>query len=459
MATRAAELRLAALGPAAGPAAVAGPGMAPATLFRVALALLIVGNLGILPLARVDATHSAAVLFNDLVVVGTVTLGLLAAARAGSQRVDGPGLLGLLFAALGAASALLAMPRFGISGSELLFSLAYLVRWLAYFGIYLVAINLLREADVERVWRALETAILAFAAFGILQALFLPGFAQMVEPHVGWDIQGHRLVSTFLDPNMAGALIDIGLLVVLARLSVGASSAWKAVVLLAALALTISRGSIGAFVAGGLVILAARGLSRRLLRIAALLLVLALPFVPALIEFAQTFRKFNLGYSAALKVPFWLHAIRVFLDHPVIGVGFNTYGYVQRSYGWAVHGVQRFGVDGGLLFIGVMTGLVGLALYAGMMVLVLRRCRRIWRDGSRGAQDQGLAIGVAAATVAIVVHSVFANSLIYPLIMEPLWVLWALTFALDRPAAVGARVPGAPVIVTAPRLSRASQAA
>ena len=52
---------------------------------------------------------------------------------------------------------------------------------------------------------------LAFAGFGIVQSAFLPNFAQRIYPdarlYLDWDPQGHRLVSTFLDPNFAGAFI------------------------------------------------------------------------------------------------------------------------------------------------------------------------------------------------------------------------------------------------------------
>jgi O-antigen ligase len=427
---------------------IVGPALRPASVIRAALFLLIVGNLGRVPIAGVG-TDGAPILFNDVVVLGVLAAGLLAGIRAGAWRIDAPGLLALAFAGVGGASAILAVPRFGLSGMELAYSLAYLARWLTYFGIYLVAINVLRKADVASVWGALEAMILVFAVFGIIQSLFIPGFAQVVQPEAGWDLQGRRLVSTFLDPNMAGGLIVIGLLVVAARTSAGAAvSPWKPVVLVTALVFTLSRGSLVAFVVGGVVILAARGLSRRLLRMVAVVAVLSLPFVPALLDFARTFNKFDVGASALDKLPLYLRAIAVFADHPVVGVGFNTYGFVQRSYGWEARGVLRFGTDGGLLFIAVMTGLVGLALYIAMMGLVVLRCRRIWRDQARNAEDRGLAIGVAAATAAIVVHSIFANSLLLPLIMEPLWVLWALTLVIAPPKRGRATVTRGPAVVS-----------
>ena len=323
MAILAADAPLSPLGISAPVRSIVGPTLRSATVIRVALLLLVVGNLGRVPIASVGP-KDAPVLFNDLLVVAILAAGLFAGLRARSWRLDSVGALAIGFAAVGGASAVLAVPRFGLTGFELAFSLAYLARWFAYFGIYLVAINTLQESDVPAVWRALETAILVFAAFGIVQSLFLPGFAQIVQPQGGWDVQGRRLVSTFLDPNMAGALIVIGLLVVAARLSAGvAVPRWKPLVLITALLLTLSRGSIVAFAAGGLVILAARGVSRRLLRLAAAVVLLSLPFVPALLALARSFNKLRIDASALARVTLWLRGPRTKFDlsYPLDNLG------------------------------------------------------------------------------------------------------------------------------------------
>lgn len=425
----------------------------PAAVVRLALALLLVGNLVRVPVLETGA-KDAPIFFNDLLIVGVLIVGFAAALRARSWRLDAPAVFAITFAGVGLVSALLAVPRFGLSGFELVFSLAYLARWLAYFGIYLVVINSARQGDVASLWRALEGTILVFAGFGIVQSLFLPDFAQIVYPSaerfVDWDPQGHRLVSTILDPNLAAAMILLVLLVHLAQISTGAAVAfWKPLLLVAALTLTLSRSAFVALVAGGAVILAVRGLSRRLVRLAALVTVLSLPFVPTLLHLARTYNRFRFDDPSALsRVAGWLRGITIFADNPVIGVGFNTYGFVQEAYGFERGGKATFGLDGGLLFIAVMTGLVGLALYVGMVGLLMRRCRRIWRDRMRSAEHRGLAVGVAAATVTMLVHSVFGNTLIFPFVMEPLWVLWALTFVMlsaDRPLA---RVPRGPAVVS-----------
>lgn len=444
----AATLDLGAPRPLAAPAASAPRRVRVADLLRLALALMITAQLARVPVLSSTA-KDAPILLNDLLVVLVVAAGVVAALRGRALVLDRPAGYALAFAAVGGLSALLAIPRFGLSPFQLVFSLAYLARWLVYFGVYLVTVNFVRRADVERVVGTLEGAILAFSAFGIVQSLFLPGFAQIVYPdsrvYVDWDAQGHRLVSTFLDPNFAGAFIVMGLLLGLARLSCGAPVArWKLVLLFAALVLTVSRSAVLALIAGVGVILLVRGLSRRLLRLGGLVGALSVPFLPLIISYAVSFNKFDIDASALTRVVRWLEALVVLADNPVIGVGFNTYGFVRDTYGFGNIGNASFGLDGGLLFIAVMTGGVGVLLYVGMLRAVLRRCRRIWRAvGETTPEERALALGTAACTVALVVHSAFLNSLLYPFLMEPLWVLAGLTFAIAGrgPASEAAAAP------------------
>lgn len=401
-------------------------------LLRVSIALLGVGNLGRIPVFAVNV-KDVPILFNDFLIVAILGALTIAALRNRSLVLDGPAMFGFVFAGVGAFSAMLAVPRFGLTAFEFLVSIAYLFRWLAYFGVYLAAINFLRPADISAVWRTLEGVILVFAAFGIVQSLFLPGFAQIVFPDQNWDVQGHRLVSTFLDPNFAGEFIVIGLLVMIARMAFGVECRlWKPLLLFAALVLTISRSSLLGFVAGGVVIALVRGHSRRVLGLSILMGLLTLPFLPLIIRFAMDFGRFSVEGSAAVRIVSWLRALEVFADNPILGIGFNTYGFVQGTYGWLPGSGSDFTLDGGLLFVAVMTGLVGVALYSAMILLVLIRCYHIWKDPSRTGEDRGLALGVVAATISLVVHSIFLNSLLYTFLMEVLWVLWALTYVLRR---------------------------
>src|SRR5205085_6856385 len=112
------------------------------------------------------------------------------------------------------------------------------------------------------------------------------------------------------------------------------------------------------------------------------------------------------------------------------GIGFNTYAFVQARRGFEIMNNSSYSVEGGLLFVAVMTGIVGLLAYLTMFWLVIRQCRRTWRDPMASPEARAFSIGAAAVTAAIVVHSLFVNSLLVPLVMEPMWLLWGFVFLL-----------------------------
>jgi O-antigen ligase len=404
-------------------------------VLQAALLLLVVGNLGRIPVLDLGE-RVAPLLINDLCMAAVLAVGGVAMVRARSLRLNDVSIAGIVFASIGALSAIAGVQRFGFSGLELIASLAYLARWTLYFALYVVIINCVRARDSEAVWSALEWAMLVIVAFGIVQAIFLPNFAFMVYPDAresyDWDSQRHRLVSTILEPNIASGMILSVLLVQLARLSTGARvPLWKPTVMFAGLVMTLSRGGMLSFLVGCVVLLAVRGLSRKVMQFAGLMLVLTLTVLPRLVEFASQYSRFSINDASAMaRLMIWQRAFLTFIDYPWFGIGFNTYGFVQERRGFERLGGSSYSAEGGLLFIAVLTGVVGLLVYLTMLWFVLRRSRSAWRHVHASAGERGLLVGTAAATLAILVHSVFVNSLLTPWVMEPLLVLWGLAFVI-----------------------------
>ena len=410
-------------------------GLRPVRVLRFALLAMGIGHLGRAPILL--HTAELPVMLNDLFVGAVLVFAALACLQARRLRLDSVVAAAGLFASIGFGAALWSAQKYGLTANELVGSLAYLARWLAYAAIYVSVINVARDDDAELLWQAVERMVLAVAAFGVVQVFALPGFAQLVYPsgpnNIVWDVQGRRLVSTLLDPNFAGILMLLPLLIQLAQLAFGIRVAlWKPLLLLAAILMTVSRGTIAALVVGAAMIVAVRGVSRRMLSGAAVAALVAVPFVPAFVAFAASFNKFSIDASALDRVTSWLRALTVIADNPLFGVGFNTYGYVQRAYGWEIVGLQSYTLDGGLLFITVLTGIVGLLVYATMLGLIIARCRRLWRDVGAPPRARAFALGTAAATVCLVLHSVTVNSLLVPFTMEPHWVLVGIVFLHTR---------------------------
>lgn len=413
----------------------AAAGIRPVRVLCLAVLGMVLGNLGRAPVLVRGPEWPVAL--NDLLVFVALGVAALACLQARRLRLDALVGVAAAFAAVGLGAAVWAAQKYAIGAAELASSLAYLGRWVGYFGLYVCVLNVARDDDAPALWRAVEHMVLAFAAFGLFQVAAFEHFAQTVYPQgpgfILWDYQGRRLVSTLLDPNFAGILVVFPLLVHVAQLSFGVRvPAWKPAVLLTALLLTVSRGAILAFCAGALVIVAARGVRPKLARAAGWMALASVPFLPALVGFASSFRKFSIDESALARVQSWLRAATVIGDNPVFGVGFNTYLYVQRAYGWNFADRSPAGLDGGLLFVTVLTGFVGLALYLVLLGLIVARCRRLWRDRDVPPAARAFALGTAASTVALVLHSLTVNSLLLPFLMEPLWVMAGVAYLYAR---------------------------
>lgn len=394
---------------------------------------LIAGQLGRLPLASFGVKE-VPILALDVAVVAVVAWGLLVWTKRGQVSLDGVALAGLAFAGVGLAGTVLSTVRYGLGTAALVTSTAYLLRWLTYFGLYLVVRDLANETIRRQWWRALEMGALVIAAFGLVQSAFLPNFAQLVYPsaelYTQWDPQGHRLVSTFLDPNLVGGFLllvflqQVGIFSTTDRSDPDGQKLWRLALIAIAMLLTVSRGTALAAGVGVLAIVAAaRGIPRRGTRALAIAGLLALPVLPLAIALAWSTNKFNLADPSALaRFIDWAQAARVFLDHPVLGIGFNTYGFVQKSvYDFKDWTASSFGLGGGLLFIATLTGTLGLALYSLLLGLTLRGLRQsFWHTKSPSAR--GLALGLFGGIPALLVHSLFTNSLLYPMILVVLWM-------------------------------------
>jgi O-antigen ligase len=404
---------------------------APEALAAMFFGAVLLGQIAKVPLLSTKI-KAAPILLSDLLAVALCAWLFASVLVAGRIRLDRPASFLAGFVAVNALAISVAAARFDLTAAEVAFSSLYLIRWTLYATLYVFALTVLRRAAAPRLIRTAVGVCGIFAAFGIIQSIFLPNFAFIVYPdaipYVDWDVQGNRLVSSFLDPNFAGAFIMFGLLFVHAS---GTELRRQSYPLLAvfwvALILTLSRSAIIATLVGlGVLTLRTRSFRRLFVPLTCFALVATL-LTDRLVKFASEYNKLTfLDPSALSRLSSWLLAWRIFADNPVIGIGYNAFGVVRAAYGSAVSGNAAFGSDGGVLYLAAVSGIVGVALLGTALWRVAMIGLRTYRTRTLPRSVRVLGLTLHAWIPSLVVHSAASNSIFYPFVIGPLFLLGGL---------------------------------
>ena len=394
------------------------------------LCSLLLGNLGKIPLVSTDVKN-ARMLLSDVLAAALGAWLFASVLVAGRIRLDRPMALAAGFVVINALAIGVTAVRFELTAGQIAFSSLYLIRWSLYAALYAFSLTALRATSAPRVIRATVVACAVFAGFGIIQSIFLPNFAFIVYPdaipYIDWDIQGNRLVSTFLDPNFAGAFIMFGVLYAHAQGADLKPSYPLLALFWVALLLTLSRSSIIATLLGlCLLTFRTRSFRKLFLPLAGFVVVAALA-ADRLIKFASAYNKLTfLEPSALARIGDWLLAWRVFTDNPLIGVGYNTFGLIRTLYGSPGVGTGAFGSDGGILYMAAVSGIVGVALLGAVLWRLMTLGWRTYQIRTLPRTVRVLGLTLHAWIPSLVVHSAASNSIFYPFIIGILFLLGGL---------------------------------
>lgn len=334
--------------------------------------------------------------------------------RRREKNRSGLTLIAPIAAFIAAATGSLIINSGRFSGEELFNGSMYLIRWILYAGIYAVA-GLSRLSG--KFWTlGLIGVGTALAVLGCTQFVFYPDLRNL--EYLGWDPHYYRLFSTFLDPNFAGIILVLTIL--LGWYVRSFLSKWMWVVFLGVTVLTLyltySRSSFLAFLAALTVIGIIKSHLRNIL-ILALLVMVGMVFIPK--PGGDTLRLDRMESTLA-RLGNWKESIVLFQSSPVFGHGFNTLRYVQeKSDTGTSFSRAASGVDSSVLFILVTTGIAGLAAYVWLVI----RSATLAKETYALSRTRELAIVVAASGAAIAVHSLFSNSAFYPWVMVWMWIL------------------------------------
>ncbi|OGB75334.1 hypothetical protein A2810_01620 [candidate division Kazan bacterium RIFCSPHIGHO2_01_FULL_49_10] len=305
---------------------------------------------------------------------------------------------------------------------ELAVAISYLVRWVAYAILVYSGYALARSA---RILSALGLMFGLIAALGIIQWLVASDVSFLER--FGWDPHQGRLVATFLDPNFVGGFLAIGVALIIPQLLAGKTMRhrWYWGVLLAlsvaGIYLTFSRSALLAL----LIVIGVMGILRYRWFAAALLVVVLISCAasPRWVERSQGV--VAVDQTAQYRIESWRAGFNIIRHEPILGVGFNTLPDTRARYGYWPEGHASSGFDSSLLTIGATTGGLGLLFYLGLLGSALWLAWRKWRSAK-----SPIALSFIAATLALIFHSLFVNSLLYPSILVVWWIILGLVWAI-----------------------------
>ena len=158
----------------------------------------------------------------------------------------------------------------------------------------------------------------------------------------------------------------------------------------------------------------------------------------------------NEGDTGFQRLYLWGMACRMFVDHPVFGVGTNNYGIQAPFYEDTKYadesGTHMWGRVPHSIYLTLISeqGLVGTVLFALIVYWTFSTASKIRRrirsdpHDRRAAAAEFYATGLLAGVVGVLVSGAFLTVLYYPVF----WVLVALMAALDRVTAPRAATTG-----------------
>jgi O-antigen ligase len=155
-------------------------------------------------------------------------------------------------------------------------------------------------------------------------------------------------------------------------------------------------------------------------------------FVPRVQERVIGIR--TIDETAKLRLVSYNNAFQVIGDHPVIGIGYNLYKYVQVEYNFLEKTSEHSasGSDSSILTIWVTTGTIGLIVYLWLFMAMLREAWKTWHAQHLDARWRGFGLGLFAGLLGLFAHSQFVNGLQYPHLMEMMWLLVAMAIAVRQ---------------------------
>ncbi len=309
----------------------------------------------------------------------------------------------------------LALSYPALSISQFLYGSFYLVRLIGYFCFfYLVLICIKNKIfEKEAIYLLLIIVSLMVGIFGWIQYFWFPDLTSL--KYIGWDDHLYRLTGTFLDPGFTSIILVLGLMLAVVKLFESKKKQIifiLAVFLFISIAFTYSRAGYIALICGLLSLFLYK---KEIKKFQALLLGILFIFVILPRPASEGVRLERLN-SIKARIQNYKETIEIFKISPLFGVGFNNLcTYRAKFFGGDPNSHSCGGSDSSILFVLATSGVVGILVF-------FKTVFTLFKEAENGFY--GLALRVCL--IALLINSLFINSLFYPWVMGYVSVLLAL---------------------------------
>ncbi|MBU0667503.1 O-antigen ligase family protein [Patescibacteria group bacterium] len=317
----------------------------------------------------------------------------------------------------------------------------YLIRFLEYGLLYFVTIHALKthpdpRSSTKNIITAITISALIIAIIGFIQLVIFPNLTALEQ--AGYDPHINRLVATWLDPNFLGGFfafiisILLGIMLFTKKIAHKTGLLFIIAILATALFFTYSRSAYLALATGIFIISLIQ--SRKILLITLALFLIGLSISPRaqerVGELTQSMAAIT-GASAQtpdptakLRLESWGQTIQLIQKRPLLGSGYNTLRSVNFQEGFIqspdTHSAA--GSDSSLLTILATTGILGFIPFLLLYLIPIKTAWQNLRDKKIPALSKGFSLGLIGAIAALLVHSIFINSLLFPQILIFFWI-------------------------------------
>jgi len=312
----------------------------------------------------------------------------------------------------------------------------YLIRFLQYGLLYFVTIHTLKNnpnqpETTKKIIKAITISALILAIIGFIQLIIYPNLTALEQ--AGYDPHINRLVSTWLDPNFLGGFLAFTISILLGIMLFTKKIAHKTGLLViigilgAALFFTYSRSAYLAAATGIIIISLIK--SKKILIITLALFLIGLSISPRaqervdeLIQSMTAIIGTTSAYpdpTAKLRIESWQQTIQLIQKRPLLGSGYNTLRSVNFQEGFidSPNAHSAAGSDSSLLTILATTGIIGFIPFILLYIIPIKIAWEKLHNKKIPALSKGFALGLIGAIAALLIHSIFVNSLLFPQIL------------------------------------------